>query len=112
MRAVTLLAFLQAKVLRSFLQRFPCPRFAVGGSRGATALPLRAREICFAAAIWISPFRLGVFSIPKKQAYGRKLSRSESLRRRVPGLSQPDASCERTDIRAGRGNLTKVVVSG
>jgi len=31
------------------------------------------------------------------------------FRRRPPGLSQPDAPCERTDIRAGRGNLTSEV---
>ena len=93
-------------ILRSFSRRFPCPRFAVGGGRGATALPLRAREICFAAAIWIPPFRFGVFSIPKNKACGRKLSRSESLRRRPPGLSQPDAPYEHTDIRAKAENLT------
>ena len=69
--------------------------------------PPPAREICFAAAIGIPPFRLGGFSIPNNQACGRKLSRGESLRRRPPGLSQPSAPCERTDIRAGRGNLTK-----
>ena len=65
-----------------------------------------AREICFAAAIGIPPFRLGVFSIPKNKACGRKLSQGEPFRRRPPGLSQPDAPCEHPDVRAGRGNLT------
>ena len=42
----------------------------------------------------------------------RKCRGASPFRRRPPGFSQPDAPCERTDIRAGRGNLTNVVASG
>ncbi len=90
-----------------------CSHGRRGGVRQARPLPFgrdkrdrsRAGNLS-AAAIWIPPFRFGDFSIPKNKACGRKLSRSESLRRRPPGLSQPDAPCERTDIRARTENLT------